>query len=100
MAQEMPMPAQGAMPAQQGDMPGLAQKIVVQIDKMLQQLGEALGQAGLPPESMDKLGQIIAQYQDFIASDLGGEESGEPKEEPAPALAPMETQGKPAKLAL
>ncbi len=99
MAQEMPMPAQGA-PQGGGDMPGLAQKIVVQVDKMLQQLGEALGQAGLPPESQDKLGQIIASYQDFVASDLGGQEPQGEEPKPEVPLAPMETMGKPSKQAL
>ena len=102
MAQEMPMPAQGA-PQGGGDMPGLAQKIVVQIDKMLQQLGQALDQAGIAPESMDKYGQIVSAFQDFISSDLGGQEPGEPphpEAQPEVPLAPMETMGKPSKQAL
>jgi len=102
MAQEMPMPAEGAQQGG-GDMPGLAQKIVVQIDKMLQQLGSALGQAGLPAESQDKLAQIIGAYQDFVSKDLGGQEPGEPphpEAQPEVPLAPMETMGKPSKQAL
>lgn len=80
---------------------GLAQKLVVQINQMLSQLGQVLDQSGVvDPEGLQKYAQVLGGFQDFVENDLGAPADEEPQEIPMKGNAPMETMGKPAKPAL
>lgn len=92
MAEEMAQPQ-----AEGGNM---AQQLVVQINKMLSQLGQVLDQSGVVDDSgLQKYASILSGFQDFVENDLGAP-ADEKEEMPMKGNAPMETMGKPAKPAL
>lgn len=97
MAQEMPQQPQA--PQEQGS-GNLVQQLVLQINKMLSQLGQVVQQSGVVDDSgLQKFAGVLNGFQDFVENDLGAP-ADQQKEMPMKGNAPMETMGKPAKQAL